>query len=331
MPPFEKQHNANLSTNVPDSKPVVNFYDNMSGTEVFVEERCPDKLFVGICNSVINLQLKPRLLEFYCLMCYLIFAYPTKKLSILRIQSLIVHYTNYKPSKDTINKYLNILLSLNLIYKNGYYYSNKPWSEFDSANKNKYIRPKRKYTWFYITIYNNNTKPGTMALELYMASKLYNYHRLSKVCNDLAICLKTYYYYLSQLVTKKVVLRSRVNRRKYYYIHKHRAELKSNYEYIRQWRYYSNKIKWEKRIQSNCKTRRWYASPMGKIMKDYKINYIPAFNNYDPMDAYDIVLRILKQYGGNVTTSLIVRGILDGYDWVKIVDERHAEIKKLSY
>jgi hypothetical protein len=44
-----------------------------------------------------------------------------------------------------------------------------------------------------------------------------------------------------------------------------------------------------------------------------------------------LFLRILKQYGGNVTASLIVRGILDGYDWVKIVDERHAEIKELSY
>ncbi len=69
---------------------------------------------------------------------------------------------------------------------------------------------------------------------------------------------------------------------------------------------------------------------MVKVMKEYAINYIKAFDNYNPDDAYDIVLSIFKQHGRLISAGLLVRAILDGYNWINIVDRRHEEFKKLS-
>jgi hypothetical protein len=316
-------HNANLSINLPDNMPVVNYYHDEYGSDVIMEEQSPDKLFVGIDNSIITYKLKPRLLEFYNQLCYLIYSYPNTKLSILKIQALIVYYTNYKPSKDTINKYLNILLKLGLIHRKNHRYSNKPFLEFDSTTKNIYIKPKNKYTLFYITIYKNNTKPGTMALEFYMASKVYNLHHPGLVCKELNISAKTYYKYLRIIVDQKVILRSKLNCRKYYYINKYRQRLLADYQYIRTTRHYKTQDSWKVRNTPSAVSRQWFASPMGQIMKDYGINYIKAFNNYSPYDALAIVQSLFKQHGKSITAPLIVRGILDAYNWVEIVDERH--------
>jgi hypothetical protein len=62
-------------------------------------------------------------------------------------------------------------------------------------------------------------------------------------------------------------------------------------------------------------------------MKDYKINYIPAFNNYNPQDAYNIVTKTQSQYAQNISAPLTVRGVLDSYNWVKIFDKRQKVFK----
>jgi hypothetical protein len=66
-------------------------------------------------------------------------------------------------------------------------------------------------------------------------------------------------------------------------------------------------------------------------MEEYGINYIPAFDNYDPKDAFLIVQELKAQYvkyGGNLNAAIVVRAVLDAYNWTKIVDRRHNKLKR---
>jgi hypothetical protein len=75
----------------------------------------------------------------------------------------------------------------------------------------------------------------------------------------------------------------------------------------------------------------WYTGKMGEYMKKYKINYIKQFNNYNVQDALDIILELERQNRNqNLSAKLVVKAILDAYNWDKIVARRHDEFKKLS-
>jgi predicted transcriptional regulator len=203
------------------------------------------------------------------------------------------------------------------------------------CSANMITLPKDNYTPFYITQYSKKPKSGSLALELYLASRPYTKHRPKKVCEDLNISRKTYYTYLQDIVSKKMVKRIKLSCNNYHYTHDYRLVLwaessdKMNSNYIK------NGLEWEaKRLKrlnsrsSNCK--RWYASPMLRVMKQYGINYIQALEGYSPDDAYAIVVELEKQYKTfhrPLTAALIVKGILSAYNWTKIVDRRHEEVK----
>ncbi len=333
MQALENNHNANLLYTVSDITPVVNYYDRLEDYTDYRLEHCPDKLFVKIPNSIQQQELSLRVLEFYCQFSYLVYAYPQVNLSTLRIQSLIVQYTTIKLSKNTITKYLGILKSKNLIKRVGKWYvvDNKD-IENSLVNNNIHTTAKGNFTHFFITIYNTNTIKGSMALELYMASKPYYHHRPNKVCKDLNISRKTYYKYLKEVVSKKIVTKIKFNNNydKYRYANSYRKILLNDYNDIKETRYIYQGFTWHDRIKCKTKTRKWYESKMGPIMKQYGIKYIKAFDNYDPLDAYDIAQSIINQYGLSANAAIIVKGIISYYNWIKIVDNRHARIKYLE-
>jgi hypothetical protein len=199
----------------------------------------------------------------------------------------------------------------------------------ECIHHNIYQEPKNNYTPFYITAYNNDTVSCTLALELYLASHPYNRHRPSKVCKDLNISRKTYYKYLRELVQKKIVNKIQLTYNCNHYINHNRIRLQEESMEIKSGRYYYRKEEWKQKAKTKtAHSRLWYASPMGRIMQEYKINYIPAFDNYDPYNAYKIVKTLFEQYGYNIKAPLIVRGILDDYNWIKIVDREHAKFKR---
>jgi predicted transcriptional regulator len=215
-----------------------------------------------------------------------------------------------------------------------------PLSKRDHKNQNYYYNPKGNWTPFYITIYNTNTKKGSMAVEMYLASKPYNLHHPDKVCHDLNISRKTYYTYLKDLISKGIVRKHKLTYKINHYTNDYRLVLWSDYESVMESRYESKNMNWkemkEKRKQKQkpvAKTRIWYQSPMARIMKDYGINYIKAFDNYNPNDAYLIVQELEQQYrcsGGALNAAIIVRAILDAWNWTKIQDRIHAKRKRLE-
>jgi predicted transcriptional regulator len=348
MPELNPLHNANLHQTLPQSTSIVNcnIADVVDTASVggsiadtvknkVIPKPFKDKLFVKISNLIYNYLLKPRLLEFYCLLSYLVYCYPTTKLPILTIQSLALEHTGIKMSKNTINKYLNNLIELGLISRNNKFYTitNLQNPESYTVIQNNYTQPNKNYTPFFITIYIKNIKQGSVAIELYLASKAYSKHRPTKVCRELNISRKTYYTYLKDIVSTSVVKRIKLDYKNYHYTHDYRLKQWSDSIDIMNGNYKTQGELWEKSKPTKTATnsRKWFTSSMAQVMKDYRINYIKAFDNYNPDDAYAIVKELEKQYkkiNKPLTAKIIVKGILLGYNWVKIVDRRHELLKQ---
>jgi hypothetical protein len=335
MPILENNHNANLLSTLPDNAPVVKFIerDEDGVGVVYHQELAPEKLFVKIANTIFNYILKPRLLEFYCLFCYFVYAHSNTKLSNYKIIELIYHYTHFSMSKNTVGTYMNKLIELGLVIRFGQYYS-IGYCDVGDIDCNQYLEPKGNYTNFFITAYNNNTKKGSMALEFYMASKFYKRHRPNKVTKDLNISPRTYYTYLKDIIKKQIVVRTRVNYQLFYYTNSYRQTLWEEYIEIKDARYYYKGYHWreaKKTKQPTAHSRLWFASPMARIMKEYKINYTKSFESFDPRDAYAICKELEDQYRSSSTklnAAILVRGILDAYNWTKIQDRKHAKLKR---
>ena len=355
MPRSETNHNANLLNTLPNHTPIVNIdlldgNGNVAGIDV---KNAPTKLFVPIDNNIYNHKLSPRTLEFYCQLAYLILAYPKVRLSILKIQSLIIEYTNKKINKNSINKYLKTLGSKGLLSRNStclvlHKVMVTPTEQLESifiedVKSNIYQAPKVRYTNFYILAYNHDTTRCSLVLELYFASKPYNWHRPSKVCKDLNITLKTYYKYLRELVSKNIIKKNKVNYKKNIYINSKRElhkKISIDIQSTREW--YLNDEWYEKRKLKQQKIERgeqkptahsriWYFSKMGPIMSKYGINYIPLFDSYDPDIAYTIVEELIEQYRRKslpVNASMIVAALKMGYNSIKIADREHAKFKR---
>ena len=218
----ETKHNANLLNTLPASAPIVNFVtrDELGEAVEYNENIAPNKLYVLIDNNITEQGLSIRTVEFYCLLTYLIISYPEIKLSILKIQSLILEHTKIKINKNSINKYLNTLLSLGLLSRSSNWLiahsigdncsisREQKEMELKNIRCNTFYAPKNKFKAFYITAYNLDTVRCTLALELYLASKAYNQHRPSKVCKDLNISRKTYYKLLKELLSKGIITKA---------------------------------------------------------------------------------------------------------------------------
>ena len=357
MPNFQINHNANLPNTLPKSTPIVNFihrYDNgeYSG---YSEKNAPSKLFVKIDNNIFKQGLSIRQLEFYCQLMYFIISYPDVRLSILKIQSLILEFTGKNRDKNTINSYLKTFQQKGLIYRSSLFIiapkvrssvelniEALPESNAEQINfgevitKNQFHAPTKCYTEFYITAYNDDTESGTLGLEFYLASKIYNYHRPSLVCKELNITPKTYYKHLKELTKKNIVKKYKVRHRMNHYLNTNRERLvdeagtiRSSRDNERDWDF-KEKIRSRLQAKKNktAHSRLWYGSEMGKYMEEYKVNYIKDFESI-PIDvAVKITKAIIKQYGKNITPALIVSALKNDYNWINIVDREHLKVKR---
>jgi hypothetical protein len=181
-----------------------------------------------------------------------------------------------------------------------------------------------------------------VVLEHYIASLPYRRLRRTKVTRELNISLSSYNLLLKSLRAKNIIYRNvLINRnirfkKMFYYYPVLRNQLKRDYEDDKVIRFV---IKREAiyEAKQNQLTKRlhpskyWYSGKMGEYMSKYKINYIKQFNNYNIQDALDIILELeSKNRNCRLTAPLIVKAILEGYNWDKIIAKRHNEFKKLD-
>jgi predicted transcriptional regulator len=125
------------------------------------------KQYVKISNTVFSYSLKPKVLEFYCILAYITYSDVTRKLSIRTLAKQYELLTSLSIDKDTVHRYLSILINHGLVIRSSvdrrfFFVGDKIRTVIDNdilgvyqdrAN-NFYLEPKNKWTPYYIGMCN---------------------------------------------------------------------------------------------------------------------------------------------------------------------------------
>jgi predicted transcriptional regulator len=365
--PCESSHNANLPVTIAKNGRIVNpitqgvieaDYDDCNienATEgVFdnwdklTREKKASILFVKISNSIFQFNLKPKVIELYILLAYIIMEKPKFRFSYRSIVSKYYSLTGRMINKDTVAQYVKILVTKGLLKKG----KNKNYIlgtslEFRSSVElrittsdedmdcNYYQVPKNKYTPFYIKIYLDKLTKNEVVLDHYIASLGYKNLRPTKVTKEVNISYSTYFRLLRSLRQKLILYRNYIfnknlrYKKQYFYYSIKRNHLKKDYEddKIDRWYMKRDEVLESYNKPKPHKTKYWFSGAMGEYMKKYGIKYIKSFDNYDVQDALDIIRELEQQKSTKLTAGLIVKAIQEGWNWDRIVARRHNEFK----
>ncbi len=196
--------------------------------------------YVKIPNSIFSLGLKPKVLEFYCLLAYIAYSDIHAKLSIRALVNYYKLLTKRSIDKDTVNSYLNTLINQGVVVRNctsrvhlivgiGCGVVN----HYQHFKKNYYHAPRECYTPFYIGMYETGYKDqdssnnlysksnhlenttlqdtsisGSLAIELYMGSKPYNRFSIPYLSKLFSTSTSTIYKYIKQLILSGIITRT---------------------------------------------------------------------------------------------------------------------------
>jgi hypothetical protein len=198
----------------------------------------PDLIYVKIDNSIFNLDLNIKVIEYYVLLTYLVITNPNLRLHIRGIVKLLDNRLGYKLSKNTVNKYNSILIDAGLLTiqaSNGLIILGLA----NKANRgelirsypieaNTYLAPRSNFTNFFpllwdrlrISLKQVNVRgvvaKGDYILEHYFASKNFSYienqnttykykFKSLVITKDLKISRTTYYSKLNSLIKSKAL------------------------------------------------------------------------------------------------------------------------------
>jgi predicted transcriptional regulator len=352
--PCKSSHNANLPVTIAKNGRIVNpitqgvieaDYDDtivenatevvFESWEVLTRENQASVLFVKISNSIFQFQLKPKVIELYILLAYIIKAEPKFRFSCRSIVSEYKSITKRIINKDTVNLYINILINKGLLKKG----KNKNYllgtnlelrspvkpplnsnSELqlretrelrmtvsDDYESNYYQVPKNRYTNFYIKIYLDKLTKNEVILDHYIASLAYKTLRPTKVTREVNISHSTYFRLLRSLRSKSIIYRHYLfnknlrYKKQYFYYSTKRNHLKKDYEddKINRWYMKRDEVLESFNKPKPHKSKYWFTGRMGEYMKKYKIKYIKLFNNYELQDVLDVILELENQIGNS--------------------------------
>jgi predicted transcriptional regulator len=362
--PEQLSHNANLPITIAKNGRIVNpitqgvieaDYDDSiieNATEAVFDnwdkltrEKKASVLFVKISNSIFQFNLKPKVIELYILLAYIIKAEPKFRFSYRSIVTKYYSLTGRTIDKDTVALYINILIFKGLLKKgkNKNYILGTNLSSAivsDDYEGNHYQVPKNKYTPFYIKIYLDKLTKNEVVLDHYIASLGYKNLRPTKVTKEVNISYSTYFKLLRSLRQKSILYRNYIfnknlrYKKQYFYYSIKRNHLKKDYEEDKIDRWY---MKRDDVLESFNrpkihKSKYWFTGKMGEYMKKYKIKYIKLFNNYELQDALDVIFELENQIGKStipykLSAPLIVKALKEGWNWDRIVARRHAQFK----
>jgi hypothetical protein len=362
--PHESSHNANLPVTIAANGRIVNglgcmpeeTYEDMiisqaeeSQVDSYSEacspvEQSASVLFVKVANNIYQYNLKPKVIDLYIVLAFIIKEKPKFRFSYRAIVIEYKRITGGIINVDSVNKYiLELELKGHLVKGKNKNYHLGLTIDIQDDETNYYQDPKSCYTPFYRKVYSSNLTKTERVLEQYIATLPYKRLRRTKVTKDVNICLSTYNILLKSLraknfVYRNVIINNNIKYRKmfFYYLTK-RREYAQDYEF---WKIINFVNKREELYYVNLDrkpahhSRHWFVGPMGEYMRKYKIRYIKAFDNYNIQDAYDIIKELENQNRKNnkyrLSAPLIVKAILEAWNWDKIVGDRHMRFKKMS-
>jgi predicted transcriptional regulator len=365
--PSESSHNANLPVTIAPNGRIVNAITNpvieegydldivedakesvFDNWDKLTREHQASVLFVKISNDIFKFNLKPKVIELYILLAYIIMAKPKFRFSYRAICYEYELITKRRIDKDTVNLYVSILVSKNLLKKgkNKNYILGTSLSDSevsDDFDNNHYQVPKNRYTPFYIKIYLDNLSKNEVVLDHYIASLAYKNLRPSKVTKEVNISLTTYFKLLRSLRTKNIIYRSYIfnknikYKKMYFYYSIKRDHLLKDYENDKIYRWIDKRDEVLEAIHrpKKHKSKYWFVGEMGQYMKKYGIKYIPMFNNYDLQDALDIIIELERQNQKSskyikLNAAIVVKAIKEAWNWDRIVSRRHDAVKKIE-
>jgi hypothetical protein len=284
-------NNPNLSPSNPLPPLSINNLDVVSLSEVNLHR----KLFVNITNRVFEYHLRPRLIGFYAILCYIVFNSPTFNFSHRKVKVEYERLTYQSISKNTVEKYLNILTELELVFRDlntskiviGDIDKLKHYYSLTKIEENIFCNPKRRYTRFYVDMFrlgnvddlnygdsgdtniNTNNNPittnnttfapipkGIIGTELYLASKGYKRHRVNKVIKEINTSKSTYYTLRQKLNKLCFIKIVRLTPYNYHLLLPVRDKLEQRYNDIKIMKFFNIQKQWNReRIERKEKER----------------------------------------------------------------------------
>jgi predicted transcriptional regulator len=365
--PSESSHNANLPVTIAPNGRIVNAITNpvidqgydmdiveaateavFDNWEELTREHQASVLFVKISNDIFKFNLKPKVIELYILLTYIIMVTPNFRFSYRAIAMEYETITKRNINKDTVNLYISILESKKLLKKG----KNKNFilgtsldscSVSDDYDNNHYQVPNNRYTPFYIKIYLDNLTKNEVILDHYIATLNYKNLRPSKVTKEVNISLSTYFRLLRSLRAKSIIYRSYIlnnnirYKRMYFYYSIKREYLLKDYENDKISRWFNKRGEVLEALHRPKKHRNkyWFVGEMGEYMKKYGIKYVSLFDNYNLQDALDIIKELERQNQMStkhtkLNAAIVVKAIKEAWNWDRIVARRHDEFKKVN-
>jgi predicted transcriptional regulator len=226
--PCESSHNANLPVTIAKNGRIVNpithgvieaDYDDtiienaievvFESWEVLTRENQASVLFVKIDNSIFNFNLKPKVIELYILLAYIIMETPKFRFSYRAIVLKYQWLTGRSIDKDTVALYVNKLVNKGLLKKgknkNYILGTNLLTSNISNEYESNYYQvPINRYTPFYIKIYLDKLTKNEVILDHYIATLNYKNLRPKKVAKEVNISYSTYFRLLRSLRHKSI-------------------------------------------------------------------------------------------------------------------------------
>jgi predicted transcriptional regulator len=369
--PEEFSHNANLPVTIAPNGRIVNAITNPvieDGYDLDIVEDAKESvfddwdkltrehqasvLFVKISNDIFKFNLKPKVIELYILLAYIIMAKPKFRFSYRAVCDEYHRLTRRSIDKDTVNLYVQILISKNLLKKGknkNYILGTSLGIDLEDCSvscdyeSNYYQVPKNRYTPFYIKIYFDNLTKNEVVLDHYIASLAYKNLRPSKVTKEVNISLSTYFKLLRSLRAKNIIYRSYIfnknikYKKMYFYYSIKRNHLLKDYENDKIYRWIDKRDEVLEAIHrpKKHKSKYWFVGEMGDKMKKYGIKYVSLFDNYNLQDALDIIKELESQNQKStkymkLNASIVVKAIKEAWNWDRIVARRHDAVKKLN-
>jgi predicted transcriptional regulator len=142
------------------------------------------KQYVKISNTVFSYSLKPKVLEFYCILAYITYSDVTSKLSIRTLAKQYELLTSLSIDKDTVHRYLSILTRHGLVLRSSadrkFFFvgdqiitviENDILGVFQDRANNFYLEPKNKWTPYYIGMCNCHANSNLKSLDQESTSK----------------------------------------------------------------------------------------------------------------------------------------------------------------
>jgi hypothetical protein len=362
--PHEFSHNANLPVTIasngrivngPSSIPeetyedtiINNAYENVnySSEDAYSPvEQSASVLFVKVANNIYQHNLKPKVIDLYIVLAFIIKEKPKFRFSYRAIVQEYKRITGDNINVDSVNKYIVELENKGLLKKG----KNKNCHlgiaiDIQDDETNFYDDPKKNYTPFYHGEYKSDLTKTERILEQYIATLPYKRLRRKLVTKEVNISLSTYNILLRSLRIKNFLYRNVIINRNikyhkmfFYYPVRRREYIREyeNWKIInfvdRREAIYNSRINHKPAHNS----RHWFVGAMGDMMRKYKIRYIKAFDNYNIQDAYDIIRELENQNVRNnkykLTAPIVVKAILEAWNWDKIMGDRHMKFKRLE-